>query len=81
MPDKNRSSTHRLSTRLIVAFIAAIVVTTFVAGVPAYWFIRTELERQVWERVADGQRATLALLEAQKDRLVNLASHAAQRPT
>jgi PAS domain S-box-containing protein len=81
MSDKNRTVTHRLSTRLIIAFIAAIMATTFIAGVPAYWLIRTELERQVWERVADGQRATLALLEAEKDRLVNLASHAAQRPT
>lgn len=81
MSDQNRSLTHRLSTRLIVAFIAAIMATTFVAGVPAYWLIRIELERQVWERVADGRRATLALLEAEKDRLVDLTSHAAQRPT
>jgi len=81
MSPRKNAITRRLSTRLIIAFIAAIVATTTLAGVPAYWLIRAELERQVWARVSDGERITLTLIEAEKTRLFNLASHASERPT
>lgn len=75
------SAQGSLSTRLVVAFLVVIIGTTVAAGVPAYWFISTELEDQAWARVEDGMRVTQALLEAEKERLGNLASLAAQRPT
>ncbi len=70
-----------LSTQLVVAFVVAIIATTVAAGAPAYWLVLTELEQQAWARVADGGRVTLALLTAEQDRLVNMATLAAQRPT
>jgi PAS domain S-box-containing protein len=70
-----------LSTRLIVTFVAVIVATTVAAGVPAYWLVRSQLEQQAWARVADGERITLALLEAEQARLADLAALTAQRPT
>ena len=72
---------HSLSWRLLLAFIAIIVLTTLSAGVPAFITIRRELESQAWTRVSDGGRVTEALLEAEKTRLSDLAVLVAQRPT
>jgi len=70
-----------LSFRCLLAFLAIIVLTILSAGVPAYITIRTELEKQAWTHVKDGGHVTMALLEAEKIRLENLAVLVAQRPT
>src|SRR3972149_7271448 len=69
------------STQIIVVVVAIILVTTVASGAPVFWFIRMELDNQVWARVEDGGRATLALLEAEKSNLANLATLTSQRPT
>lgn len=76
-----KAITHSFTTRLITAFIVVIVATTFVAGIPSYILVRNELQNQTLARVIDGERVTKAFLDAEKARLVNLASHTAQRPT
>ena len=76
-----KAITHSFTTRLITAFIVVIVATTFVAGIPSYILLRNELQNQTLARVIDGERVTKAFLDAEKARLVNLASHTAQRPT
>lgn len=76
-----QASGHSLSTRLIFAFVAVIILTTVAAGVPAFWLIRAQLESQAWARVEDGGRVTLALLETEKTGLDNIATLTAQRPT
>jgi PAS domain S-box-containing protein len=72
---------QRLSTRLIIVFGVIILITTFVAGVPAYLFIRAELENEAWEHVASGEKATRALLAAEQKRIISLATLTSQRPT
>jgi two-component system phosphate regulon sensor histidine kinase PhoR len=72
---------HSFSSRFLVVLIAIIVITTLAAGVPAYILIRSELDKQAWARISDGGRVTMALLEAEKMRLENLAVLLAQRPT
>jgi hypothetical protein len=74
-------SPQRLSTRLIIVFGVIILITTFVAGVPAYLFIRAELENEAWRHVANGEKATRALLDAEQKRLISLATLTSQRPT
>ena len=81
MPLANRMILHNLSFRLILAFVTIIFLATITAGVPAYWLISTELERQAWAHVTDGARVTQALLSAEQERMANLATLAAQRPT
>ncbi|MGD8813102.1 MAG: ATP-binding protein [Anaerolineales bacterium] len=81
MPWSNWKLTHSLSSRLILGFVAAIIVTTIAAGVPAYWVISGELEREARARLDDGALITQVLLEAEKTRLINLASLTSQRPT
>jgi PAS domain S-box-containing protein len=73
--------TQSLSSRLILGFVAAIIVTTIAAGVPAYWVISRELEQEAQARLNNGVLITEVLLDAEKTRLVNLASLTSQRPT
>ncbi len=72
---------RQLSSRLIFTFVGVVLVTAVVAGGLAYRLIYTELEKQSWVRVTDGQRMILILLEAEKNRLDSLATLTAQRPT
>jgi len=70
-----------LSSRLIAAFLLAILITSVAVGLPAYWITRAELENQAWGRVEGGLQITEALLDAEGERLGNLAALAAERPT
>jgi PAS domain S-box-containing protein len=76
-----RTVKQSLSTQLIVTIVAFILVTSIATGIPAYWLVSTELERQAWERVQDGKRVTLSLLEAEKERINDLVTLTSQRPT
>jgi len=81
MHPKGHPAIGRLSTQLIIAFVVAIIITTIVAGLPAYWLIRDELEHQAWERLGNAERVTLSLFEAEKSNLSSLATLTSQRPT
>ncbi len=70
-----------LSARLIATLVGLILITTAATGVPAYWLIRTELEKQARARVLDAGHTTQALLEIERARLASLATLIAQRPT
>ncbi len=70
-----------LITRMVLTFVVAIVVTTIVAGLPAYWIIRTALEDQAWQQVVNAERVTRALLDSENIRLENLSRLTSQRPT
>ena len=72
---------RNLSSRLILAFVVLIIITTFAAGIPAYFFVQNELDSQVWARVEDGTRVTQTLMQAEESRLTNLATLTAERPT
>jgi PAS domain S-box-containing protein len=69
------------STQLTISFLLLIVLTTIGAGIPAYLLARDQAERQAWSQVEGARRATAALLEAERQRLVNLATVFAERPT
>ncbi|OGO20921.1 MAG: hypothetical protein A2Z14_01735 [Chloroflexi bacterium RBG_16_48_8] len=72
---------RNLSSRLILAFMVIIIVTTLSAGIPTYLFIRNELDLQVRARVEDGNRVTQTLLQVEESRMTNLAALTAERPT
>ncbi|MBE2201787.1 MAG: hypothetical protein IAE79_24465 [Anaerolinea sp.] len=81
--NNNRDGTieRRLSSKLILTFMVIILATAVAAGALAYWLIATELEQQAWIRVRDGQRTTLALLDAERERLDALVTLTVQGPT
>lgn len=81
MSGSSRTIAERFSSKLIISFVSIIAVTTMVAGTLAYWLTQSELEKQAWARLHNGQRVTLALLAADRARLDNLVALTAQRPT
>jgi len=81
MVNKLKMLWRDLSSRLILAFVVVIIITTLAAGIPAYLFIQNELDLQVWARVEDGSRVTQTLMQAEEARLTNLAALTAERPT
>ncbi|MEZ4725599.1 MAG: ATP-binding protein [Caldilineaceae bacterium] len=72
---------QRFSTYLITGCVILIFASTLSAGVPAYWITRNQLERQAWSHVENAQQATHSLLVAEQNRLSDLASLFAERPT
>lgn len=70
-----------LSSRIILGFVAAIIVTTIAAGIPAYLIISNELEQEARKRLLDGALVTQSLLEAEMNQLAHLATLTSQRPT
>lgn len=75
------SGVNRLSTRIITALIAVVLLTAVAVGLPAIWVLRNQLDHQAWAQVTQGQRAAAALYEAHARELQNLAILTAQRPT
>jgi PAS domain S-box-containing protein len=73
--------TNRLSTQLIIAFIAIVLLTAATVGLPAIWLLQSQLDQQAWSQVEQGQRAAIGLYSAQYREILNLATLTAQRPT
>jgi PAS domain S-box-containing protein len=78
---KTLFDTRKLSTQLIVAFIAVVLLTAATVGLPAIWVLQNQFDRQAWSQVEQGQRAAIALYGAQYREVLNLARLTAQRPT
>jgi two-component system phosphate regulon sensor histidine kinase PhoR len=70
-----------LNTRLMATFAGIVVLATVVSGGPAYWIIRSELERQVVARLGDSRLTTNTHLEAALNDVAGVAHLAAERPT
>jgi PAS domain S-box-containing protein len=70
-----------LSSQLMATIATAVVLATVASSIPAYWIIRSELERQVVGRVDDSRQTTSALLEAALNEVGGVANLSAERPT
>ena len=57
---KTLFDTRKLSTQLIVAFIAVVLLTAATVGLPAIWVLQNQFDRQAWSQVEQGQRAAIA---------------------
>ncbi|MEZ4644919.1 MAG: hypothetical protein R3E31_19680 [Chloroflexota bacterium] len=60
MQQNKQTIGQRLSSRIIVTFVAIMLVTTLAFGVLAYWVISHELKQQAWARVAEGEHVVTA---------------------
>lgn len=72
---------HSLPAQMILSFIALVLLTAAAAGLPAIWLIHSQLDRQAWAQVEQGNRAAYALYTARQSELSSLATLTAQRPT
>lgn len=66
---------------MITAFIAIVILASVIVGIPAIWLLQSQLDRQAWAQVEQGQRVTIALYESHHKEILNLAILTAQRPT
>jgi len=66
---------------MIIAFISIVVLTSATVVIPAIWLLQSQLNRQAWAQVEQGQRATISLYSSQTREVLNLAILTAQRPT
>jgi len=73
--------TSRLSTRIITALIAVVLLTAVAVGIPAIYILRHQLDHQAWDQVEQGQRVAISLYAAHLRETQNLATLTAQRPT
>ncbi|MBP6470906.1 MAG: HAMP domain-containing protein [Chloroflexi bacterium] len=72
---------HSFIVQLVTGFVALILLTTLMAGVPAYLLTRVQLEKQAWLNVENARHSTLSLLRAEADRLADQTTLLAERPT
>lgn len=75
------SALSHLPARLLLGFVAVILVTIVVVGIPALRLVDRELEQQVVARLAQGASATRALYAARLREVQSLATLVAERPT
>ena len=72
---------HSLLARMILSFVAPVLLTAVAIGLPSIYLIHDQLERQAWAQVEQGRRATQALYEAEQSRVSQRATLTAERPT
>lgn len=70
-----------LPIQLILSFVGVVFLTAAIAGIPAIWIIRGQLERQAWSQLYQGARAAQSLYVATQNEVASFATLTAQRPT
>lgn len=72
---------RRLSTQMILSFIAVVLLTAVAAWFPEITLIRDQLEEQAWAQVEQGRRTTQALYRSWQGEVINAAILASQLPS
>lgn len=72
---------NRFSNQIILALVATTILTTLAAGLPAYYLLRKESQRQAWQNINNGVKLIQELLNSEQTRITDLSLHASQRPT
>ena len=67
--------------QIILSFIGIALLTSAIAGLPAIWLIRQQLENQAWSQIDQGLRAVKSIYAAHQAEIVSAARLTAQRPT
>jgi PAS domain S-box-containing protein len=74
---------RRLSTlpaRMVLGFIFLVLLMAVAAGLPAFWILRNQFERQSWQLLEQGRNTTRALYSNSRNEVTRLAILTAQRP-
>ncbi len=70
-----------LSVQLVLSLVGLALLTALIAGLPAIWLIRRQVESQEWAQVDQAIQATQALYSARDHEIKTLATLTAQRPS
>jgi len=72
---------YSLTVQLVLSFVILVLLTALAVGLPAILLIRNQIQRQAWEQVDHGGRATQALYAAWESNVTHLATLTSHRPT
>ncbi|MCD6425837.1 MAG: PAS domain S-box protein [Anaerolineales bacterium] len=72
---------NRLPVQLIFSFLAVVLLTAILLGLPAIWLLQNQMDQQAWAQVEQAQRTAISLYEKKAFELENAANLTAQRPT
>lgn len=70
-----------LPVQLVLSLVGLALLTALIAGLPAIWLIRRQVESQEWAQVDQAVQATQALYSARENEVKTLATLTAQRPS
>jgi two-component system phosphate regulon sensor histidine kinase PhoR len=77
---KSRFEFHSLRAQIISSSIILVLLTAVIAGLPALWIIRDQLDHQAWAQIEQGYSAAQSLYDSQKSQITGFANLIAQRP-
>ncbi len=77
---KSRFRFHSLRAQIISSSIILVLLTAAIAGLPALWIIRDQLDHQAWAQIEQGYSAAKSLYDSKKSQMTGFASLIAQRP-
>jgi two-component system phosphate regulon sensor histidine kinase PhoR len=72
---------YSLIVQLVLSFVVLVLLTALAAGLPAILLIGSQIQRQAWEQVDHGGRATEARYAAWESNVTHLATLTSHRPT
>lgn len=72
---------NRLPVQLVISFLAVVLLTSALVGLPGIWLLQEQLDRQIWAQTDQGKHSAFSLLEKKNLELENTAILIAQRPT
>ena len=77
---KARFEFHSLRAQIISSSIILVLLTAAIAGLPALWIIRDQLDHQAWTQIEQGYSAAKSLYDSRKSQIAGFANLIAQRP-
>lgn len=72
---------NRLPVQLVFSFLAVVLLTSALVGVPGIWLLQEQLDRQIWAQTDQARHSAFSLFEKKNLELENTAILIAQRPT
>ncbi|MCA9973965.1 MAG: PAS domain-containing protein [Anaerolineales bacterium] len=72
---------HSLTVQMLISSILLVLLTAVAAGLPAMLLLRKQIDARAWAQVHQGEQATAALFDTWHDKVADLATLTAQRPT
>ena len=72
---------NRLSVQLVLSFLAVVLLTSALVGLPGIWLLQEQLDRQIWAQTDQARHSAISLYEKKELELQNTAILIAQRPT
>ena len=56
---------NRLPVQLIFSFLAVVLLTAILLGLPAIWLLQNQMDQQAWAKVEQAQGTAISFYEKQ----------------